>query len=316
MKLNSNAEEFEVNAESTIVDLDLDFIKNRITVQPPYFAFNRLYQCSDSDWDIYGEVFPEQPLGAEEGMITTAEAGRHLAILGTCAAALSERDGESIYYLATRAVGHLDHDKAVSKNWQSSLLTARVRITSRDRKTLKVYGEMLLGENSFMSIRVEYFILPYKLFSRVFSKDCCSNASLLKAMESPYKQPMALDFEAPRDLEVSAHSASDSPGQCSGHFDNYPMWPVAIIVYGVGQVITHLLQYITSKDVVRYQVRYIEVDAFKLMPVSVRLSFHATLLEVNEDGLFSLSCRVTGDGQEVAKVDLLCLPNEGNSLLA
>jgi len=71
------ADSFESN-EHTLIDMAL--MMERIAVQRPYFAFERLYQMPSDDWDIWGDFMPEQPLGHEVGPLAIAEAGRHLAI--------------------------------------------------------------------------------------------------------------------------------------------------------------------------------------------------------------------------------------------
>lgn len=51
--------------EHTLIDMAL--MMERIAVQRPYFAFERLYQMPSDDWDIWGDFMPEQPLGHEVG---------------------------------------------------------------------------------------------------------------------------------------------------------------------------------------------------------------------------------------------------------
>lgn len=315
MNTIGNIENVGDGAVSNVMDLDIEFIKKRVTVQPPYFAFDRLYQHRGDDWDIYGEFCPEQCFGAEDGIVSIAEAGRHLAILGTCAASLYEHEDEAIYYLATHAKGNVYHHEIPGKRkFKPEWLTARARITGRHRKTLQAHTELVFENTAMMSIKVEYCIIPYKLFSRVFSKNHHPGFGLEETGPSPYRRPMALDFEVPGDQELTAHSADDSHGQCLGHFTGYPMWPVAIIVYSAGQVVAELMKYLIKNDSMKYRIHDIEVDAFQLTPVSVRLSFHAKLLKTSEDGLFSVSCRVVGGGQDVAKIDMQCFPGVEASL--
>ena len=60
-------------------------IFERIDVLPPYFALTDIQLHPDASISAVAAI--EQPLGAENGPVSAAEAGRHLAICGSIAAA-------------------------------------------------------------------------------------------------------------------------------------------------------------------------------------------------------------------------------------
>src|SRR5262245_15441062 len=72
-----------------------------IDVRPPYFAFQSV--ASDEPGIASALVRSEQPLGHEDGPLSGAEAGRHLAILGACACSSVWEGSGTHFYLARRA---------------------------------------------------------------------------------------------------------------------------------------------------------------------------------------------------------------------
>ena len=90
-----------VSPFQTPVDPESAWLLQRICVRPPYFALRGLR--SPEPGVCVAWVEPEQPLGAEAGPIAGAEAGRHLAILGSAAIASRSPDGDQRYYLARAA---------------------------------------------------------------------------------------------------------------------------------------------------------------------------------------------------------------------
>ena len=61
---------------------DINKIANHINIQPPYFAFNKLWEHEDT---LFGSFITEQPLINEIEPIAGGEMGRHMAILGISA---------------------------------------------------------------------------------------------------------------------------------------------------------------------------------------------------------------------------------------
>ncbi|MEL7208279.1 MAG: hypothetical protein AAGK32_08635 [Actinomycetota bacterium] len=74
----------------------------RIAVQPPYFALTDLAEVGRGL--VTARVPLQTPSRPERGVVEAAQVARHLAILGSCAAALARDDDQRHHYLATRAV--------------------------------------------------------------------------------------------------------------------------------------------------------------------------------------------------------------------
>jgi hypothetical protein len=278
----------------SFAEVDLADMAQRIAVQPPYFALTALYRSPSPPWEIYGTFQPEQPLGAEPGPIATAEAGRHLAILGSCAAALAHR--ERVYYLAAQATWRRSIDAA--DGVQAGALMARARIAERTRNSATAQTELLCGDQVMGSLTVRYHALPEASFAWLYARHAVQES--LHTVPSPYTQPLPLAFHQPSPGHMTGELRHAGREHSAGHFPGYPMWPVAIVVYGFGQTVTHLLE-TTLAHPVRYRVERADIEAFELMPLGAPLSFHVTL----DDWLpprCELQCVVSSGGTRVAQL--------------
>lgn len=203
---------------------DIDDIAERIAVQKPYFAFNSLWQEGEH---LVGNFVPEQELGGELGYLSAAELGRHLAILGSCAA-VSINDGINGYYLATQA--HYTGKAAFSQPKPPSL-SARAKVLSMDKRSLKIAATAYAHE-PIAELVCEYFILPPALFQRSF-KHYIDTTKPMPSASSPYCKRIPLHHVEYLQDGLSAFSGPLEPEQCAGHFHHYPSWPVAIIAHTV-----------------------------------------------------------------------------------
>jgi len=60
---------------------------SKICVSPPYFAFKKIYRYGNI---LIAHIIAEQPIDDEIVTISIGEAGRHMAILGTCFVTLNQ----------------------------------------------------------------------------------------------------------------------------------------------------------------------------------------------------------------------------------
>ncbi len=85
--LQKVARDFDlIMLSNQLKEVSIEQILTKICVSPPYFAFQKIYQYQDL---LIAPITPEQPQGNELGKISITEAGRHLAILGSCLLALN-----------------------------------------------------------------------------------------------------------------------------------------------------------------------------------------------------------------------------------
>ncbi|MBT2370449.1 hypothetical protein [Pseudomonas fluorescens] len=242
--------------------LSIPMICNRIAVQAPYFAFTTL---EGENQTIRGEFIPEQDTGYETGPVAVAELGRHLAILGSCAAVILGTE-EKTYYLASK--GRLSLFGKPQPRGEGKY-HATAQVIAQDKRTLKVHAVASDGV-PFAHLDCEYTILSDALFSKTFRN--YHSAPVPVPTVSPYTQPIALEYETSHDLTLTARSQPLTPGCFSGHFVEYPTWPVAIIADTVSQVMSRLLHDILGERV-HYRVAHFDVQALRLISASDPLIF-------------------------------------------
>ncbi|WP_434113693.1 hypothetical protein [Paraburkholderia caffeinilytica] len=245
-------------------NLDIPTVCERIAVQPPYFAFSALKERGATA--VQGIFTPEQQIGYERGPVSSAEIGRHLAILGSCAA-VAGRPAKRTYYLATKACLKFLRNARPLKTDEAYHGVAEV---------LHQDGRMLIAQATasddapFAHLRCEYQALQESVFARVFKQ--YQAAPVECPVSSPYCEPISLDFDLPHGLSLTAHSRPLSASRFAGHFSGYPAWPVAILADTVSQVRSRLLHHILDREV-DYTVVRVDLDASRLVPASDSLSF-------------------------------------------
>jgi hypothetical protein len=244
--------------------LDIARVCERIAVHRPYFAFSELKALYGKA--MMGRFSAEQLTGFELGPISSAELGRHLAILGSCAATIDGPD-QMTYYLASKGRLKLLPNTDEVQNDQSGVAIATV--TSRDRRTMTAE---VLGHCGSLTAHLwcEYQVLSHEVFSRIFSGHHTS--VIPRPDKSPYVTPVTFDVLSAGTDNIVVRTSEVGPESFAGHFDNYPSWPVAILADTFGRVRSALLHNMIDRQT-NYRVGYLNVDAFQLAPAAARLTF-------------------------------------------
>jgi hypothetical protein len=176
---------------------------------------------------LIAEVSPTPlPQGTTNKALTIAEAARHLAILGSCAARL-EFGGEGRVYYPVR--------ESTLRYWSGAPLpefaTARAQCTQFDPRTSQAVAFTELRSSAgelICSFEVTYHVIAEAEFRVLFS-----------AHQQPTQETNGLDpytsFEIPQalSLEIGAFEGvieRVAPEGCLGHFVDYPAYPVSIMV--------------------------------------------------------------------------------------
>ncbi|WP_130932379.1 hypothetical protein [Pseudomonas sp. Sample_24] len=269
---------FQIPTQKDRTAVNMAQMATSIAVQRPYFAFDSLYKVS-GEWDIWGDFKPEQPLGSELGPLATAEAGRHLAILGSCAAALAQVEGERVYYLASRA--HWDLRYNPMRFGQTPLMTARAKIVERSRKRVLARTELLIEGQLYAELSVDYQVLSEKTFQKLFSNHLVPTTS--SSVSSPYAEAFPLSVLTLSEQEITAESVGFSAARCEGHFPDYPTWPVAVVMYGLSQVMSRLLDHKVGR-VTPFRLLHVRLAADELVSADKQLLFSACFSSVSTDG--------------------------------
>ncbi|QCP54480.1 hypothetical protein FAZ95_36900 [Trinickia violacea] len=244
--------------------LDIAALCERIAVHPPYFSFSKLSRGHDQS--VRGTFSPEQFVGHERGAIASAEVGRHLAILGSCAAAAGG-PAEMTYYLATK--GRLTMLGGRAGTTGTGAFEAVATVRHKGRRS--VIADVVANDGEpFAHLQCEYQVLSESTFSRVFKQHY--TGPFERPEDSPYRNPVPLEYEVPGERSLAAHSRPLPLSNFAGHFDEYPSWPVAIVADTFAQVRSRLLHHLLD-DEVDYKVARLDVDAHRLVPASASLRF-------------------------------------------
>jgi hypothetical protein len=199
---------------------------SKICVSKPYFNFQEVFELKDGG--LLASFKPEQ-LHREGTKLALGEAMRHLAILGSCAYAKNQN--EKNYYLATKASGLTNLMPEKENFW------AMMQVDAQDKRSLSCGGKLLSQNGTIHEVKVEYEILTEKLFGRFFGN---RKLDYQPKIFSPYTKnlPMLIIDEDPE--FILAKISKFSPAKCSGHFDNYPIVPIAYLCHHLADLAVQL----------------------------------------------------------------------------
>lgn len=212
------------------------FFLDRICVQPPYFSLEQVTQ--EGDW-LRATVAPARP-GLESPIVQQlAEAGRHMAILGSCAVRLHHPTPDGRVYYPVR--------EARLKAWASVTLPPQCVVKAR-KTTIDIRASVATAETHLCtldgqvlaSFDVTYHIIPEAEFETLFS-----------AHAQPTNEGSGVDpyqyFPSPILWDSSPGRAEMRLGpvdkeRCLGHFVGYPAYPVSIMLRDIFATIDAAIQ--------------------------------------------------------------------------
>jgi 3-hydroxymyristoyl/3-hydroxydecanoyl-(acyl carrier protein) dehydratase len=273
------------------VGIDAAMVLNRISVRPPYFALE--------DLTVQGEgmvtaTVPVAPAPAPEvGAIEAAQVARHLAILGSCAAALGRDDDKRHHYLATKA-----HYTRLS-NAPTEIdgpLRADAVASWNDRRTARALVKLATaGGQGLNLLDVEYTVLAPKMFDR-FNPPMDADQLELAATAGD------LSFET----EVTTGGIRVECGViptsvCAGHFPDSPAAPVAIVMGKLCRAAAEAMLVRLGRPDAYYRIEEGHVVATKLGRAGQHLTLEASYLEPVRGG-HKLKGVALADGDTIGEV--------------
>ncbi|MBI2477547.1 MAG: hypothetical protein HYV60_02530 [Planctomycetia bacterium] len=295
-------------AEHSLEDVTISELLKQIAVTQPYFAFSQIHQSAAGKLVA---VVPsrEQPMDSECGVRAAAEVGRHLAILGACAAARLQKNEGPHYYLANKAqlraseayVQHImsadgDGDDLASRNLISF---ADAEFTS-NRSAHAVARIAYDGSDADLyRLDVAYSVLSPKIFERFFSSHRVDDDHI---DEHAYRDQVHFD-DLVQDIVLlddllSAHFGFQ-PTVCAGHFPKFPALPVAVLMYILSKAAGKLLEEVTRIEGVRYIVVEANINAEHLAFPDEKL--HLIVQHKVSDtaaGRHGFRCRALAEGRK------------------
>jgi hypothetical protein len=210
----------------------------RICVTPPYYALGDLTSPAPG---LAGATVPVQtPTGRQATLINLAEAGRHLAILGLCAAASTNPKTTRHYYLAHRGVGRMYPPVGTLTPLHG---TASARMTGRNRAVAET--ELHDDDGNLVArLDLEYLVLSVPVFRRVMGTATAPDAAV---PGNPYSAPAPLADVAADTRSATAKLAVEAT-MCRGHFAGYPALPVSVAGYASLALFDHVLEAAAGPD--------------------------------------------------------------------
>lgn len=240
-----------------------------ICVRDPYFAFQSFNVASQA---VMTSVAPEHPLGDELGPIAAAEAGRHLAILGSCAAAMENPIRARHYYLAREA--YLERTTTLAP--QTGLLDARATASFSDKRTARAQCSMWAGADQLFSLDVSYSVLSEALFQRFYGKHATDLDNVTPIQRpNPYRNSLPLEVLESDDSRLVASLGTISKEACAGHFPRVPCLPVAALMHSLSRAAGALFVQ-RMGAAIKYTVEIAEVSARELAMAGSRLQLEAS----------------------------------------
>lgn len=243
-----------------------DEIFSRIDVLPPYYALHDV--AIDDRGDVTARAMIEQPLGAEIGPVSGAEAGRHLAIIGSLAAALENTAEGRHHYLATDA--EVRRAKKVPEDATELVLRAHGSILDKRTAHAMVTAEAENGKR-VCSLSCYYAIVEYDTMRFFF-------ADHLRETPAGEANPF-LELIEPEQVDIAGgHIEVDlgtvAAATCAGHFDGLPAMPVAYLMSNVTSAAGRLLRKQSGDDELRFSIAEgsVRADGLAFAGEQVRLT--------------------------------------------
>jgi hypothetical protein len=266
---------------------ELPSLLERICVRPPYFALKDLEMCGSA---LRAVACAEVPTAGELGPMTAAELGRHAAIAGLCRAALSQTDERRRYYLAQRAECTFEPSDAQF----GSEVAFRAELAQLDKRQARARIAVTQGASPLVLFDITYTILTEPAFARLFG---ARRQATLSRLESFLPR---LEGETARDATSAAFKVAHVPAEaCAGHFDDFPVLPVAVLMGQLSQLAGLTL----GAPNVPYRIRRGSVSAKDLCWAGEPASFEVELADMCGTEA-SFDCTARAGMREVGRMRL------------
>ena len=200
-------------------------VLERIAIDRPYFALEEVEEIGPG---MATAVVPLQlPRRGERGPIEAAQAARHMAILGSCAAALAREDDAVHHYLAVEA-SYMRSAGAPDRVGDGHL-RANATASWLDRRTARAM--VVLGTEAgeaLTMLDVRFAVMTPRMFGRL-------NPPVVHDLTQLTSEPSEWNpFETGTVTATSSGLRLDCgpvpAAACAGHFPDYPAAPVAVLM--------------------------------------------------------------------------------------
>ena len=257
----------------------------RICVRDPFFALREVKVLGLGS--VMAQVPVEQEPTGEAAPINLAEAGRHLSILGSCAAALMSKGGQH-YYLARRAGLERLYDGPLARSPGPLRGTARAELRERRNACANMVLSSAEGQPLY-SMNVDYNVLPASAFQHLFQGARQDMRREPRPERAPWAEPAGVELRRQNPYRLLPPlSGLERDGEClrarlgpvgvelcKGHFVLHPVLPMATVMSGLASLAGTLLRQLVGNALARYLVSRCEVRAESLAYPGETLLFDA-----------------------------------------
>ena len=240
--------------------LSEDEIFERIEVQPPYYALRDVTELGPG-W-VQARVPADRTLDAEEAVIGAAQAGRHLAILGSIGAALANPAPGRHFYLAYDAEYRRARGRVAPTD---EMLVGRARAQLLDPGTAVALTEVRTPTGEAIASTCVYFMVvkedDFRGLFAAHERDDEDHS----AKPDPFSNTKPMGDVSVWDTRLFTSLGEVTPYDCQGHFPRLPAMPVAFLMGNLLVRIEHLLRVVLKRDdAPRFAVREASVRAENL----------------------------------------------------
>jgi hypothetical protein len=241
---------------SDLENILLENIFEKICVFPPYFAFKKVLRSRNV---LIAPIEPEQTIEFEATPMASAEAGRHLAILGSCC--FLDDENEAKYYLASKALKRSgkNHNFLFDKSKKLYVIAAG----KSSQKTECLSYSALINEDGeiIFEMDISFQKLSKKLFNRFFKEHLKPTD---KIDYNPYKNCYdRLKNITEEGFVIKAELPKVSNDKCAGHFDGAPILPAGIMSYVITNQIGEMLKKIDNDNESNFYLLEADLNLFE-----------------------------------------------------
>ena len=308
----------EVMGTQTPRELTRAELFERICVRAPFFALREVRRVGMGA--VMAQIPVEQQPDGEASPINLAEAGRHLAVLGSCAASLVNKDGQH-YYLARRSTMERLHDGPLPRVRGALVGSAQAVLKERRNTCANMVLATAEGQPLY-SMSVDYNVLPATAFQHLFH-DARQEMRREPRNVSPWLEPASLEARRQNPyrmapplvgVEREGECLRGSLGPvslelCKGHFVMHPVLPVTMVVSGMVTLAGSLLRQLVDDPAARFLVSRCEQRTESLAHPGETLLFDAHRQAVRgRDHYFDCWASVAGRVVLMMELTLTTLP--------
>jgi hypothetical protein len=273
-------------------EIPIAFILDKICVSPPYFAFKKMYKYQNI---LIAQVRTEQPTGNEITSMSIGEAGRHMAILGTCVCAIDQ--GNKNYYLVKNAKTKLIL-KDIDSFCNNDDLYIAIESRYIDGRIANAYGILFNTEKKVIyQIEASYNKVKVATFAKFFKK---YNSESFSIKESPYKKQIFFKNKKINNDKLVISFPEIEKERCAGHFNNYPILPTAFIIYNI---IAHIGNFLLKKNnKKRYYISEVVLDLLEMLFLNSKKEAEILYKKNNNNNSYEVYCNIIQDKKKNADI--------------